>query len=203
LQSKCMSLIVLIKTMNNKQRIENEQQILKLISEGDSQAFRTLYMHYYNRLFQFAIMFLHSEDASEDVVEDVFFILWKERSMLTAIPNFHAYIYQSVRNGCLNVLKSGYISKRDDIPEHELQIKISDNTPLDELSYKELHTTITKTINALPERCRIIFKMAKDDELSHREIAEALSIKICTVERQLLLAKNKIKQAIKPFLEKI
>ena len=40
--------------MNKNQRIENEGQILKLVSEGDSQAFRTLYMHYYDRLFNFA-----------------------------------------------------------------------------------------------------------------------------------------------------
>ena len=105
------------KSMSNKQRISNEQEILKLVSEGDSKAFRTLYMHYYDRLFNFAMLFLHSEAACEDVIGDVFFVLWKDRSMLTAIPNFHPYIYQAVRNGCLNVLKSGYISKRDDLPE--------------------------------------------------------------------------------------
>lgn len=187
----------------NQQRIENESQILKLVSEGDSQAFRTLYMHYYNRLFNFAMMFLHSEAASEDVVEDVFFILWKDRSMLTAIPNFHPYIYQAVRNGCLNVLKSGYISKRDELPDTELQINISTETPLDDLSYKELHKAVKQAIISLPERCRLIFKMAKEDEMNHREIAETLNVKLCTVERQLLLAKAKIKEAIKPFLEKI
>ena len=189
--------------MNKNQRIENEGQILKLVSEGDSQAFRTLYMHYYDRLFNFAMLFLHSEAASEDVIGDVFFVIWKERSMLTSIPNFHPYIYQAVRNGCLNVLKSGYISTRDDIPDTELQINISTETPLDELSYKELHHVVKQAIISLPERCRIIFKMAKEDEMNHREIAETLNVKLCTVERQLLLAKAKIKEAITPFLEKL
>lgn len=188
--------------MNKNQRIENEQQILRLVSEGDSQAFRTLYMHYYDRLFNFAMLFLHSEAASEDVIADVFFVLWKERTMLTSIPNFHPYIYQAVRNGCLNVLKSGYISKRDDLPETELQVNITTEDPLDELSYKELHIAVKQAITSLPERCRIIFRMAKEDEMSHREIAETLNVKLCTVERQLLLAKAKIKEAIKPFLEK-
>lgn len=99
--------------MNKNQRIENEGQILKLVSEGDSQAFRTLYMHYYDRLFNFAMLFLHSEAASEDVIGDVFFVIWKERSMLTSIPNFHPYIYQAVRNGCLNVSeKRIYLKER-------------------------------------------------------------------------------------------
>lgn len=189
--------------MNNKGHIENEKQVLKQVSEGDPQAFRTLYMHYYDRLFQFAMFFLHSEAASEDVVEDVFFMLWRDRSMLTSIPNFHPYIYQSIRYGCFNVLKSGYVSKRDGFPETELQVHLSSDTPFDELSYQELCVAVKEAIHSLPDRCRIIFKMAKEDEMNHREIAEALNVKLCTVERQLLLAKFKIKQALAPFLENI
>lgn len=188
--------------MNHSQRIENEEQVLKLVSEGDSSAFRTLYMHYYNRLFQFAMMFLHSEAASEDVVEDVFFNLWKDRTMLTSVPNFHPYIYQAIRNGCLNVLKSGYISKRDDFSAVDLQVNISSDTPFKDLAYKELQTAIEQAITALPERCRIIFKMAKEDEMNHQEIADILDVKRSTVERQLLLAKEKIKSSLKHFLEK-
>lgn len=189
--------------MNSYQRIENEQQILKKVSKGDSQSFRTLYMHYYNRLFQFALLFLHSEPASEDVVEDIFFNIWKDRGTLTDIPNFQAYIYQAVRNGCLNVLKSGYVSKRDELPETELQVKIASDSPLDELAYKELSNAVQQAVDALPERCRIIFKMAKEDDMSQQEIADALNVQLCTVQRQILLAKDKIKQAISPFLEKI
>ncbi len=188
--------------MNSNQRIENEQQILKKVSGGDSQAFRTLYLYYYNRLFQFSMMFLCSEPASEDVVQDVFFNIWKDRKALTTIPNFQAYIYQAVRNGCLNVLKSGYVSKRDELPEAELQVRVSPDSPLDELTYKELNGAVQEAINALPERCRIVFKMAKEDDMSQQEIADVLGIQLCTVQRQILLAKDKIKQAILPFWEK-
>lgn len=188
--------------MSSNQRLENEQQILKKVSWGDSQAFRTLYLYYYNRLFQFSMMFLCSEPASEDVVEDVFFNIWKDRKSLTTIANFQTYIYQAVRNGCLNVLKSGYVSKRDELPESELQVKTSSDSPLDELTYKELNEAVQQAVNALPERCRIVFKMAKEDDMSQQEIADALGVQLCTVQRQILLAKDKIKQAISPFLEK-
>ena len=160
-------------------------------------------MHYYDRLFNFAMLFLHSGSRIGRCDRRCFLCYLEERSMLTSIPNFHPYIYQAVRNGCLNVLKSGYISKRDDIPDTELQINISTETPLDELSYKELHHAVKQAIISLPERCRIIFKMAKEDEMNHREIAETLNVKLCTVERQLLLAKAKIKEAIKAISRKI
>lgn len=188
--------------MNSKQHLENERQILERVAEGDPQAFRTLYMHYYNRLFQFAMLFLGSEAASEDVVADLFFNIWKSRDTLTDIPSFQSYMYKAVRNGCLNVLKSGYVSRRDELPETKLQVEISSESPLDELSYKELRNAVQKAVDALPQRCRMVFKMAREDDMSQQSIADALGVQLCTVQRQMLLAKAKIKQAIQPFLEK-
>ena len=72
---------------------------------------------------------------------------------------------------------------------------------MEELTYKELNEAVLKAVNSLPERCRIIFKMAKEDNMCQQEIADALDIQLCTVQRQILLAKDKIKQAISPFLE--
>lgn len=187
--------------MNSNQRTEDEYLILEQLSKGNSEAFRKLYLFYYDRLFRFALTFLHSEPASEDVISDVFFNLWRDRYTLPFIPNLQAYLYQAVRNGCLNVLKSGYVSKRDELPDTELQVTVSSDSPLEELAYKELTEAIAKAVVSLPERCRIIFRMAKEDGMNHKEIAEALNVKLCTVERQLLLAKSKIRKFIEPFLD--
>lgn len=187
--------------MNSNQRTEDEYLILEQLSKGNSEAFRKLYLFYYDRLFRFALTFLHSEPASEDVISDVFFNLWKDRYTLPFIPNLQAYLYQAVRNGCLNVLKSGYVSKRDELPDTELQVTVSSDSPLEELAYKELTEAIAKAVVSLPERCRLIFRMAKEDGMNHKEIAEALNVKLCTVERQLLLAKSKIRKFIEPFLD--
>ncbi|MDR0891402.1 MAG: RNA polymerase sigma-70 factor [Mediterranea sp.] len=188
--------------MNEHLDLNHEQEILCLVAAGDAAAFRTLYLHYYDRLFQFATLFLHSAEASEDAVSDVFFNLWKERHRLTAVPNFRSYIYRSVRNACLNTLKSGYVSKRDDLTatEAEMQVVLPRNNPLDELSYQELRHAVQQAVNDLPERCRMVFKMRREDELSHREIADILGITVRTVERQMMLAKEKIREALKRFL---
>lgn len=187
--------------MNSNQRTEDEYLILEQLSKGNSEAFRKLYLFYYDRLFRFALTFLHSEPASEDVISDVFFNLWRDCYTLPFIPNLQAYLYQAVRNGCLNVLKSGYVSKRDELPDTELQVTVSSDSPLEELAYKELTEAIAKAVVSLPERCRLIFLMAKEDGMNHKEIAEALNVKLCTVERQLLLAKSKIRKFIEPFLD--
>lgn len=186
--------------MTISQRIENEEDILAEISRGSSEAFRTLYFHYYDRLFQFALYYLNSKPNSEDVVEDLFFNIWKNKQNLVNIPNFQAYVYQGVRNGCLNLLKSGYMSKRGDMPDYVLEINVQTYSPDEILVAKELNIALEKAINTLPERCRIIFKMFKEEAMSQQAIADALNIQICTVQRQILIAKDKIKQAIIPFL---
>ncbi len=181
---------------------KDEKQLLKELTGGVSNAFRELYLRYYDRLYQFAVMFLSSEMAAEDIVENVFYNVWKNRETIGLVSNFQAYLYQAVRNGCINVLKSGYVSRKDEMPQDYLQVTVATDSPLDELTYKELHAAVQKAVNSLPTRCRLVFKMAKEDGMSQQEIADALNVQLSTVQRQIFLAKKKIKIAIKPYLEK-
>ncbi|MDR0938831.1 MAG: RNA polymerase sigma-70 factor [Mediterranea sp.] len=190
-------------TTNDNSYPYNESEALRLVALGDADAFRSLYLYYYDRLFRFAMGFLRSEAASEDVVSDVFFNLWQDRLRLSSIPRFRPYIYTSVRNACLNVLKSHQVSRRDDLrpDEVEPQVEIPANTPFDYLSYKELADAVLRAVDALPERCRMVFKLRQEDELSHQEIARVMGITVRTVERQIMLAKEKIRQALRGYKE--
>ena len=69
--------------------------------------------------------------------------------------------------------------------------------------YILLNSALTDAVEQLPERCRIIFKLAKEDGMSHREIAAALDISPSTVEGQLAIAMRRLKAAAAPFLKKI
>lgn len=184
-----------------KPNSDTERQLLENISNGDSQAFSTLYLHFYNRLFQFALMFLNSEQSAEDVIEDLFFMIWEDRKTISNVSNIQSFLYKSVRNACLNILKSSYVSKRVFNPFTELEVTTTYENPIEELNFKELNNALQETVNRLPEKCKLIFKMAKEDEMNHQEIADILGVKVCTVDRQLLLAKEKIKKALKPYLE--
>ena len=71
----------------------------------DESAFKSLYQQYMFPLFQFAFSFLHSKEASEEVVNDVFLRLWQKRHNLDSVNNIKLYLYGGVRKGCLNHLK--------------------------------------------------------------------------------------------------
>ncbi len=178
--------------------------LLRQITAGSEEAFQTLYLHYHDRLFQFARMYLHNQQAAEDVVSDLFFQLWKSRGMLGGIENFNAYIYRAARNSCTNYLQSGHRNHIYDIAQARLQVSVDPAVPADEeVDFQLLNSALTDAVEQLPERCRIIFKLAKEDGMSHREIAAALDISVSTVEGQLAIAMHRLRAAAAPFLKKI
>ena len=141
--------------------------VLRQVTEGNEEAFQQLYLHYHDRLFQFARMYLHQQQAAEDVVADLFFQLWKSRGMLGGIENFNAYIYRAVRNSCTNYLLSGYRNRMSGFTQVQLQVSIDPAVPADEaVDFQLLNSALTDAVEQLPERCRIIFKLAKEDGTS-------------------------------------
>ena len=72
----------------------------------------------------------------------------------------------------------------------------------EEVDYQMLNQALSDAVENLPERCRQIFKLSREDGLSHREIASILEITVTTVEGQLAIAKRRLKAAAAPFLKK-
>lgn len=190
--------------MNKELQSDTINELLRRISTGDEEAFRRLYLGYYDRLYQFARMYLRHADAAEDIVSELFFQLWKGRAGLMQIDNFNAYAYRAVRNSCLNTLKASSRNLDCGLSHPKLQVSIDPSLAADEeVDYKLLSETLSEAVESLPERCRMIFKLAHEDGMSYREIASVLDIAVTTVEGQLAIAKRKLKAAAAPFLKKI
>lgn len=177
-------------------------ELLQRISNNDEKAFRELYYLYYEKLFSFARWYISSAEVVEDVISDVFFNLWKERSTIVSITYFETYIYAAVKNGCFNILKSSYHQRVNlTVDKLNMEAYVDPDSPDDKVMYNQLNEAITSAINNLPERCRLIFKLVKEDNLKYKEIAEILDISPRTVETQVAIALKKIEQELVPFLE--
>ena len=79
-------------------------ELLKKIIEGDEDAFRRLFDMYYQRLFHVALYFMKNRQSAEEVVADVFFIIWKRKERLGEIEDLSNYLYTSVKNQALQYL---------------------------------------------------------------------------------------------------
>ena len=164
------------------------------IKNGSEQAFNKAFDLYYSPLCFFADKVLHDFDLSRSVVQQVFVDLWIKRDRLQ-IDSLQSYLYQSVRNASLDVLKhkkaeSKYLATLE--KEESGQVN-------DFIEEAELAERINKAIQNLPEKCREVFVLCRFEELKYTEIAAHLNISVKTVEMQISIALKKLRKELSDY----
>ena len=162
----------------------------------DQQAYRELYTSLYSYLFGFAKTIVQSRESAEEVVSDVFIKLWERRKELEKIENLKVYLYVATRNIAFNYLDKQKRNSTNSIDDVEAEFTSIDFDPEQLLITADMLALIQKAIDQLPPKCKIIFKLAKEDGLKYREVAEVLNISVKTVENQLAIALYKIGTAV-------
>lgn len=172
-------------------------ELLQQVANGDEAAFRQVYTHFFKRLYQFAFAMIKTRESAEEIVEDVFVRIWQQREGIPAIRNLRVYLYTATKNSALNYLSQ---KARQNITEPFDHIAIdldgSVGTPEQLLITAETHRKIQTAVEALPPRCKMIFKLVREDGLKYREIAEILNISVNTIDAQMAIAVKKITTAI-------
>lgn len=163
----------------------------------DETAFNELYENYVVKLYLFACSFLPDRETAEDIVSDVFLKVWLGRKSIDSIKNPQVYLYTAVKNGCLNYLRSVSSKKIRELNITEAYYFRLSVDPAQLLISKELHTTVINAVNKLPARCKLIFKMVKQDDLSCNEVANILGISNKTVYAQLSIGVKKLDQVLR------
>lgn len=176
------------------------KNLLTSISDDSRNAFNMFYDLYYEHVFRFSYYFIKNKEACREVVSDVFLSIWQSRKKLNDIANIETYLFVTVRNEANHYLNRS--KKHSYVPLEEIPIHLEkevDESPDEELVSQEIDTLLTEIINELPERCRTIFLMAREEGLKPKEIAEILSINESTVRVQMKIAIDKIITRIKPI----
>lgn len=161
----------------------SDLECVKKINRDDATAFSLLFHRYYEILYRFAGRMVGDAQVAENIVQDVFVKIWQNRKTLTIKSNVKAYLYTSVKNHSLNVLKhEKYIVPENDDADSRA---FHNQTPEQDLLDKELYSAVHQAIDKLPRQCRRIYIMKRYDELRYAEIAEILNISINTVKTQM------------------
>jgi len=157
-------------------------------------AFEAAVRMHYVRLSRFAFRMVKSWDVAEDAVQEALFKCWRRRASINARDPL-PYLYQAVRNECLMILRRERPSVDPD------QVKLSDPRRLaDEHQAQDLQAAVDRAIDALPERCRAVFTMSREQELTYAEIARLLNISVKTVETQMGRALKALRRALASHL---
>jgi len=172
---------------------EHIKRLLRVIALNDDQkAYKELYLLLYYRLKQFGYSILKSNEEAEELVSDVFLRIWERRDQLTSIESPTLYFYTTTKNLALTRINR---QKRfvGIAPEDWLvQMKSIYFDPEQQVITEETLLHIKKSINDLPPRCRLIFKLIKEDGLRYKEVAELLHLSVKTIEAQMAIALRRI-----------
>lgn len=166
----------------SKHSIQNESLLVESLSKGNLLAFNSLYKEYSNRLYRFAIGYLKSDDEAEELVQEVFTIIWEKRMTLKEELSFKSFLFTIA----FNIIKKHFRTKTY-LSEYVKSNSgdTSDNITSDNITYNSLHQYIAELVDQLPDRRKEIFIKSRFEGLNTKEIAEKLQISHKTVENQL------------------
>ncbi len=163
------------------------------IYAGNEQCLAELYKLFSKRLHHFSRAITRSPETAEEIVEDVFVKLWSNRHRINEIENLTVYLYVAVKNRSLNAI-SQKATELIRAPFDDLDIEAGEIAadPYNLLVTAEMMKRMQQAVDNLPPRCKMIFKLVREDGLKHREVAEILNISHNTVDVQMAIAIKKI-----------
>ncbi len=177
---------------------EKELVLYQRIKTDDRKALEILFRHYYSSLCNFALQIVKKPEVAEEVVADIFFILWRDRHHLEITHSLKAYLFKAVKNHSLRTSRTLKDPFFEQIEELHDQMALNGNPETDYL-YDELQSTYRSAFETLPEKCRLVFKLHKIDGLKYQEVSQLLDISVKTVENQMLKALKIIRGAMRQY----
>ena len=174
-----------------------EKHLLKSIRQGDIKSYEFLFRLHYEPLLSYSITITKSEADSEEVIQDLFYKIWKDRKKLNIKHSISAYLYQSVFHNSLQVVKRGKLNEK--YIQYSLNQPRQDIDPAEILKYEELNQAFFQLMEKLPERRKLIFKMNRIQGLKYQEIADELSISLKTVEKNIALALRHFRENLEDY----
>lgn len=177
----------------------DEHQWARRVRAGDVTALEEAFRTYYSGMCSFVHAQVGSPEVAEDLVQDVFLRVWQSRTRLEVTGSLRALLYRSAHNAALNYLKHRNVESRWLHAATTSQSQ-PNSVAADPASVSELNDAIDSAVADLPERCRLIFMMSRQQGLSYPEIANALGLSIKTVETQMGRALKALRSRLSPFL---
>ncbi|MBI66025.1 MAG: hypothetical protein CMG64_07010 [Candidatus Marinimicrobia bacterium] len=179
---------------------QQEKNLLQKVKNSDKKAFHQLFSDYHDMLFRFVIYRVQDRDIAEDITQETFLRIWKNRSSLIPKKSFFSLIARISTNLCYDYFRHMEVRNR-----HKEQIPQFGKSHFDDPEAVNqaniLQDEIQKIVNTkLPDKCKSIFILSRVEGQSNPEIAKTLNLSIRTVENQIYRALKILKKNLKNYL---
>ena len=166
------------------------------IRAGDVDAFEALYRKYWQPLYAFAFRYVRSKEDAEEVVQDVFFRIWRGRADWVPAGAVRNYVYCAVRNAARDRLERAAVARC--WAHVGLGATAAAAAIQSELEAAELVAAVQRALDELPPKRSAVCKLRLIDELSYAQIADRLGIREKTVETQLARGLKFLRDRMRP-----
>ncbi len=173
----------------------SDEELVDSLKSGSHAAFTEIYTRYWDKLYVTAYSRLADELEAEEAVQNIFLGLWRRKETLQLSHSLATYFSVSVKYQIFTRLAQ---LKRERQRSEQLKIGAVEGkeTTAEWLSERELRIQIEQCINALPEKCRIVFQLSREQHLSNKQIAEELNISEKTVEGHITKALSTLRTSL-------
>lgn len=169
----------------------DNKSLFQEIKRGNKKAFESLHKRYYYRLKGYAAKFVDNQQVIDDIIQESFLTIWEKKERLRNV-SIVSLLFVIVRNNCLNFLKKkalrhNYEKEYIMLSQQEERLQYIDFGlgVSHKLLHEELEEHIGIVMENLPERCRYVFDLSRNNGLKNREIAEKLNISTTAVEKHI------------------
>lgn len=159
-----------------------------------------LFKEYYKKLHRIANQVVNDVDLAEDVVQDVFISVWKNRESLLIKTTIEGYLIKSTVNKAISYLEKNKKNLKAEITDQIEYLNLSENKS-NVYDFELFQKMVFVSLDKLPPKCKAIFMLSRFENMKNKEIAEHLGINIKTVENQMSIAISKLNTELKPKLK--
>lgn len=171
-----------------------DHELLGLLQASDHGAFNKIYNRYWDKLFYIAAKKLQEYQEAESIVQDVFVDLWRRRERLDIYGTLEGYLVVAVKYRIIN-----YLARQDRAKNYQQyltrQLNTTNSTTEEWLSFEELRQWLNKMVSALPEKCRMAYRL-RQEGYTQKEIAQQMQISEKTVETHITRALKTLRASI-------
>lgn len=163
----------------------------------DPAAYKALFFLLFPSLQNFSYSIIKSRVAAEEIASDILLEVWLRREKLMEIDNLRLYLFVSTKNASVARLKQENKHSQFQIESLDVEFVSDYIGPHESTELHELEQVIANTVKQLPPSCQLIYKLAKEDRLRYKDIAQLLDLSVKTIDNQLAIALKRIAEALR------
>lgn len=169
------------------------------------ESFDAMFKTFHQMLYAYAVSIVRDNETAKDIIQEVFLKLWVRRERILITSNLRSFLIRTTHNQCIDNVRAGKYTSRgitfEDVARRvEIMELDADDVVLDKIYSEQLQHRLSSAVDALPPRCREIFRMNREEGHSYTQIAVLLGVSHSTVKNQMMIAMRKLHEALKEFL---